>query len=115
MNNHGATVVGRDLRELVSRSIFMCQNADYQLRAHLLGKVATLTAGETKLAGVLNAMPNVTNRTWEYWTLRLVRTGGLPRATGSKARPQAASKARTRSPRTPARGEGVRKKRRRRR
>ena len=27
MNNHGATVVGRDLRELVSRSIFMCHNA----------------------------------------------------------------------------------------
>ena len=32
MNNHGATVVGRDLRELVSRAIFMCQNAEYQLR-----------------------------------------------------------------------------------
>src|SRR5262249_22812492 len=56
MNNHGATVVGRDLRELVSRSIFMCQNAHYQLHAHLLGKLATLTAGETRLAGSLNAM-----------------------------------------------------------
>ena len=87
MNNHGATVVGRDLRELVSRSIFMCQNADYQLRAHLLGKITTLTAGETKLAGVLNALPNVTNRTWEYWTLRLDKVGGLP----PKARPRAAS------------------------
>jgi hypothetical protein len=115
MNNHGATVVGRDLRELVSRSIFMCQNADYQLRAQLLGKVATLTAGETKLAGTLNALPNVTNRTWEYWTLRLARTGGLPpRASVSKARPQAASKARTSSPRTPTRDQGVRKNRRRR-
>jgi ribulose-5-phosphate 4-epimerase/fuculose-1-phosphate aldolase len=114
MNNHGATVVGRDLRELVSRSIFMCQNADYQLRAHLLGKVATLTAGETKLAGTLNAMPNVTNRTWEYWTLRLARTGGLPpRASVSRARPQAASKARTSSPRTWTRDQGVRKNRRR--
>ena len=78
-------------------------------------RTRTLTAGETKLAGVLNAMPNVTNRTWEYWTLRLARTGGLPpRATDSKARPQAASKARTSSPRTPARGHGVRKNRRRR-
>ena len=45
MNNHGATVVGRDLRELVSRSIFMCHNAEYQLRAQILGKVTTLTAG----------------------------------------------------------------------
>src|SRR5215831_8949549 len=94
MNHHGATVVGRDLRELVSRSIFMCHNAEYQLRAQLLGnhspgKVPTLTAGETKLAGVINAMPNVTNRTWEYWTLRLGKAGGLPPQ--PKARPRAAS------------------------
>lgn len=54
------------LMRLVSRSIFMCHNADYQLRAHLLGKAPTLTAGEIRLAGALNAMPNVTNRTWEY-------------------------------------------------
>ncbi len=103
MNNHGATVVGRDLRELVSRAIFMCHNAEYQLRAQLLGKVATLTAGETRLAGSLNAMPNVTNRTWEYWTLRLGRTAGLPPV--SKARPQAASVTRSRSPKTRARGQ----------
>ena len=43
MHHHGATVVGGDLRELVSRSIFMCQNAVYQLQAHLLGKVVPLT------------------------------------------------------------------------
>src|SRR5829696_8939822 len=53
MNNHGATVVGGDIRELVSRAIFMCQNADYQLKARLLGKVETLTAGETRLASTL--------------------------------------------------------------
>jgi ribulose-5-phosphate 4-epimerase/fuculose-1-phosphate aldolase len=113
MNNHGATVVGRDLRELVSRSIFMCQNAHYQLHAHLLGKVATLSAGESRLAGSLNAMPNVTNRTWEYWTLRLDRAGGLPpRAAKSKARPQAASVARAASRKTPARGHKIEKRRR---
>jgi HCOMODA/2-hydroxy-3-carboxy-muconic semialdehyde decarboxylase len=39
MTHHGATVVGGDVRELVSRAIFMCQNAQYQLQAHLLGKV----------------------------------------------------------------------------
>jgi hypothetical protein len=37
-----------------------------------------LTPGEIKLAGSLNALPNVTNRTWEYWTLRLGRADGLP-------------------------------------
>ncbi|MCC6775466.1 MAG: class II aldolase/adducin family protein [Hyphomicrobiales bacterium] len=92
MNNHGATVVGRDLRELVSRSIFMCQNAEYQLKAKLLGEVTTLTSGETRLASVLNALPNVTNRTWEYWTQRLDRAGGLPPAARpAQARRRAAS------------------------
>lgn len=86
LNNHGACVVGRDLRELVSRSIFMCQNADYQLKAHLLGKVVTITPGETRLASVLNALPNVTNRTWEYWTLRLSNAGGMPPAAGTPAK-----------------------------
>jgi ribulose-5-phosphate 4-epimerase/fuculose-1-phosphate aldolase len=105
MNNHGATVVGRDLRELVSRAIFMCHNAEYQLRAQLLGRVATLTPGETRLAGTINAMPNVTNRTWEYWTLRLDKAGGLPAraAASSKARPPAASARTAASRRTPSR------------
>jgi len=50
-------LVGGDLRELVSRSTFICQNAVYQLQAHLLGRVVPLTPGETKLAGSLNACP----------------------------------------------------------
>ncbi len=93
MNNHGATVVGKDIRELVSRAIFMCQNAEYQLKARLLGDVATLTPGETRLASTINALPNVTNRTWEYWTQRLEKVGGLPprAAAAPKTRPRAAS------------------------
>jgi ribulose-5-phosphate 4-epimerase/fuculose-1-phosphate aldolase len=94
LNNHGAVVVGRDLRELVSRSIFMCQNAEFQLKAKLLGNVTTLTPGETKLASTLNSLPTVTNRTWEYWTLRLDRAGGLPpppKAGQGQARRAAAS------------------------
>ncbi len=112
MNNHGATVVGRDLRELVSRSIFMCQNADYQLRAHLLGKVAPLTSGETRLASTLNAMPNVTNRTWEYWTLRLDKAGGLPpwAVAKSKARRRAASVRSKTSRTTPSRSRRTKRK-----
>jgi hypothetical protein len=45
LNNHGATVVGRDMPELVSRGIFMCQNAERQLKAQLLGKVRTFREG----------------------------------------------------------------------
>jgi ribulose-5-phosphate 4-epimerase/fuculose-1-phosphate aldolase len=78
MNRHGATVVGANLRELVSRSIFICQNADYQLRALALGTPEALHPGEVKLASTLNALPNVVNRTWEYWSMRLEAAGGMP-------------------------------------
>src|ERR1700686_5067826 len=96
MRHHGATVVGGDLRELVSRSIFMCQNAAYQLQAHMLGKVAPLTQGETRMAGSLNALPNVVGRTWEYWSHRLAEAGRLPRrraARKTKSRPASRSAA----------------------
>jgi len=78
MNRHGATVVGAGLKELVARSIFMCQNADYQLRALALGTPDSLRRGEIKLAGTLSRMPNVVSRTWEYWTMRLEASGVMP-------------------------------------
>ena len=86
MNRHGATVGGGGLRELVSRAIFMCQNADYQLRSLALGTPEPLHSGEVKLASTLNALPNVTNRTWEYWSMRLEAAGGMPpRRSAAKA------------------------------
>jgi len=100
MNRHGATVVGKDLRELVSRSIFLCDNARYQLQAQLLGKVVPLSSGETRLAGSINAMPNVVGRTWEYWCMRLEGAGLLPRRS-ARARKPAISRSR-RVARTPA-------------
>jgi ribulose-5-phosphate 4-epimerase/fuculose-1-phosphate aldolase len=85
MRHHGATVVGGDLREMVSRSIFMCQNAQFQLQAHLLGKVSPLSAGETRLAASINALPNVVGRTWEYWSIRLAEAGRMPPAAKSRS------------------------------
>ncbi len=94
MNRHGATVVGGGLRELVSRSIFMCQNAEYQLRALALGAPDRLHSGEIKLAGAINLMPNVVTRTWEYWSMRLKASGAMPPLGSTKparrARPKAA-------------------------
>src|SRR6202050_2500808 len=78
MNRHGATVVGGSLKELVSRAIFMCQNAEYQLRALTLGAATPLHRGETKLAGALSLMPNVVSRTWEYWSTRVHGSGATP-------------------------------------
>jgi ribulose-5-phosphate 4-epimerase/fuculose-1-phosphate aldolase len=108
MNNHGATVVGKDLRELVARSIFMCQNAVYQLQAHALGKVVPLTAGETKLAGSINSLPNVVGRTWEYWSSRLAETGRMPpRPAPARSRSRApARSAAKRKAKRPRRGRG---------
>jgi len=104
MTHHGATVVGKDVRELVSRAIYMCQNAQYQLAAHLLGKVAPLSSGETRQAGSINSMPNVIGRTWEYWTMRLDDAGRLPPHGASTS-----DRARLRTKATPARGRRTRR------
>jgi HCOMODA/2-hydroxy-3-carboxy-muconic semialdehyde decarboxylase len=70
MNRHGATVVGGGLKELVARAIFICQNAEYQLRALMLGSVNALHRGEIELAGAISGLPHVVTRTWEYWSAR---------------------------------------------
>jgi HCOMODA/2-hydroxy-3-carboxy-muconic semialdehyde decarboxylase len=78
MNRHGATVVGVNLKELVSRSIFTCQNAIYQLQAMALGKPDKLRHGEVEKAGAISLMPTVVTRTWEYWSMRLAASGAMP-------------------------------------
>jgi len=103
MRRHGATVVGGGLQELVSRAIFLCQNADYQMRAYLLGAPAPLRSGEVKLAGAVNAMPSVMARTWEYWCARLAASGFWP--------PQSAEKAVAQAQPKPARAAAEKKKR----
>jgi ribulose-5-phosphate 4-epimerase/fuculose-1-phosphate aldolase len=70
MRRHGATVVGGNVRELVFRSIAMCQNAEYQMRALTLGSFGPLTPGETKLAAAVNLSPGPLTRAWDYWTAR---------------------------------------------
>ena len=95
MNRHGATVVGNGLKELVSRSIFMCQNAEYQLRALMLGAAPVLPRGEIKLAGAISRLPNVVGRTWEYWSAR-VPGAASPKRRSKPATPAARRKARRR-------------------
>jgi len=97
MNRHGATVVGGGLKELVSRSIFMCQNADYQLRALALGTPDRLHPGEVKLAGMLSLLPTVVTRTWEYWSMRLKASGAIPpRGRAARSAPSRAKSRRRR-------------------
>jgi HCOMODA/2-hydroxy-3-carboxy-muconic semialdehyde decarboxylase len=78
MRRHGATVVSSNLRELVFRTIYGARNAEYQTQANLIGKVTSLTPGETKMAGALPLQPNTTSRAWEYWSTRLAKRGATP-------------------------------------
>jgi len=78
MRRHGATVVGGSLKELVARSIFLCENARYQMQAYLLGAPTPLRPGEIKPAGDGNVSAGVLARNWEYWTRRLELSGSWP-------------------------------------
>ena len=78
MRHHGATVVGHNVRELVFRSIAVCQNAEYQMRALALGSFGPLTPGEAKLAAAINLSPGPLSRAWDYWTARAEQAGHAP-------------------------------------
>ena len=87
MLRHGATVVGHSLKDLVLRSIFICQNAEYQLRAHMLGSASPLYPGEIRQADVLHQQRAGVDRAWEYYCVRLKNSGGWPpKATAKAAR-----------------------------
>jgi ribulose-5-phosphate 4-epimerase/fuculose-1-phosphate aldolase len=97
MKRHGATVVGASLRELVSRSIYLCWNADYQLRASLIGTPQPLHPGEVDLAGAINVKTTAAARTWEYWSFRLKAAGLWPPRRKAKAVRRAAARTKARA------------------
>jgi ribulose-5-phosphate 4-epimerase/fuculose-1-phosphate aldolase len=69
MKRHGATVVGRDLRELVFRTIYSVRDAELQLRALSYGEIDCFNDEEIDLAG---KYPEATlSRAWDYWCSRL--------------------------------------------
>jgi ribulose-5-phosphate 4-epimerase/fuculose-1-phosphate aldolase len=107
MKRHGATVAGAGLREVVSRSIYLCQNAEYQLRATMLGTPQPLHPGEIGPAGAMNLKPNVIERAWEFWSARLKASGLWPARVGARAPRRA--KAAARPARKSARGKARRR------
>src|SRR5262249_33996981 len=50
MRRHGATAVGTDLRQLISRTIYTCRNAELQSLALAHGRVGALTTAEIEKA-----------------------------------------------------------------
>jgi ribulose-5-phosphate 4-epimerase/fuculose-1-phosphate aldolase len=91
MRRHGATVVGDNLHQVVFRSIYSARNAEHQWRAHALGGVGPLTAGEASLAAGHNLQPGPVERAWEYWSGRLDKIEALVAAAKAS---QAAARAR---------------------
>jgi HCOMODA/2-hydroxy-3-carboxy-muconic semialdehyde decarboxylase len=81
MKRHGVTVAGTSVKDCVFRSVFSARNAEYQVRALTIGgNVASLTPGEAELAGQISRKTTGLMRSWEYWSMRVAKSGGVPKA-----------------------------------
>ena len=97
MKRHGVTVAGTSVRDCVFRSIFSARNAEFQVRAMMIGgTIASLTPGETRMAGQLVKNTTGLTRSWEYWSMRVAKSGGIA-SPAKKAAKKAASAKRGRS------------------
>ena len=100
MKRHGVTVAGTSVKDCVFRSIFSARNAEYLVRALTLGgNIDSLTPGEAELAGSISTKTTGLMRSWEYWTMRVAKSGGIPAAkTGGRAavKPRKAARKRRR-------------------
>src|ERR1039457_491553 len=107
MKRHGITVAGTSVRDCVFRAIYSARNAEYQVRALTIGgTVASLSPGEAQLAGSISSKTTGLTRSWEYWSMRVAKSGSLAGGV-----PTAAKKAK--SARAAAKPRRVRKMRRR--
>jgi ribulose-5-phosphate 4-epimerase/fuculose-1-phosphate aldolase len=85
MRRHGVTVAGTSVKDCVFRSVFSARNAEYQVRALTIGgNVASLTPGEAELAAQITGKTTGLMRSWEYWSMRVAKAGGVPKAKPAK-------------------------------
>jgi HCOMODA/2-hydroxy-3-carboxy-muconic semialdehyde decarboxylase len=105
MKRHGVTVAGTSVRDCVFRCVYSARNAEYQVRAMSIGTVHSLSPGEVHLAGSISSKTTGLTRAWEYWSMHVAKSGGIPGA-AKKAKPVlAAAKTRKKtSKRTKAKG-----------
>ncbi len=94
MKRHGVTIAGTSVKDCVFRSIFSARNAEYQVRAlSIASNIASLTPGEAELAGQISRKTTGLTRSWEYWSMRVAKSGGLAGGV-PKVRPARTSKPR---------------------
>src|SRR5476651_1846732 len=86
MKRHGVTVAGTSVRDCVFRSVFTARNAEYQVRAMMIGgPIASLSRGETTLASQITGKTTGLTRSWEYWSMRVAKAGGMINASKKTA------------------------------
>ncbi|HMJ42344.1 MAG TPA: class II aldolase/adducin family protein [Pseudolabrys sp.] len=91
MRRHGVTVAGTSVKDCVFRSVFSARNAAYQVQALSIGSnIESLSQGEANLAGSISSKTTGLTRSWEYWSMRVTKAGGVP--TAKKAAPAKAKK-----------------------
>jgi ribulose-5-phosphate 4-epimerase/fuculose-1-phosphate aldolase len=70
MRQHGVTVAGRSVREVVFRSIYGAHDAEVLAKAMSLGVARPLSPSEHEAAGAFNLSPIAIDRAWEQWCRR---------------------------------------------
>jgi HCOMODA/2-hydroxy-3-carboxy-muconic semialdehyde decarboxylase len=88
MRRHGITIVGSSVRDCTYRAVQSCRNADYLVRALSIGKAASLSPGETELAGQITGKTTGLTRSWDYWAMQIARAGGLSTSATGTNRPK---------------------------
>jgi len=73
MRGHGATIVGRSVRQVVYRAVYAEVNARLQAAAQQLGPVTYLNAAEAERAST--SIDGQVNRPWEVWRARALGAG----------------------------------------
>lgn len=66
MQNHGATVVGQSIKELVFRAVNYCKDAQFLRHAYAIGEPQFLTSGEISHYKTLGSDP--VQRSWDHWS-----------------------------------------------
>ena len=88
MMRHGVTVAGTSVRDCVFRSVFSARNAEYQVRSMSVGSnIASLSPGETQLAGQISGKTTGLTRSWEYWSMRVANKAGAGGSAKAAAKP----------------------------
>ncbi|WP_172292067.1 class II aldolase/adducin family protein [Pseudoruegeria sp. HB172150] len=69
--NHGAVVVGDDIRSMTFRAIQLCSDARLQVTSAAFEPITRLTDAEIDASGAANLQPHILARAWDWWSARV--------------------------------------------